>query len=217
MHNHQEILIPDGFYHVYNRTNGNDLLFRNHDNYQYFLDKFKLYIIPVAHIVCYSLLPNHFHFMIQVKEEQEILGVMNKRKANRREKDLIENDQQSIISKYISNQFSRLFNIYTQSYNKRFARHGGLFQRPFKRKKIADNDYMTKLIHYIHFNPVKAGLCNSIDEWKYSSYQAIVSDKHTMIEKSKVITQFDGLENFIYCHEQEPEITGIDPGPSPIW
>src|SRR5665811_1583330 len=46
--------------------------------------------------------------------------------------------------------FSNLFNAYSKAVNKRFLRHGALFERPFKRKKINDVEYLKQAILYIH-------------------------------------------------------------------
>ena len=81
----------------------------------------------------------------------------------------------------------------------------------FKRKKINDEKYLTKLVHYIHYNPVEAGLCSSLNEWKYSSFNALLSNhQHTMLQKEDVIGWFGDKENFIYCHRYPPKLTGIE-------
>lgn len=63
---------PDGFYYIYNHANGNENIFINDDNYQFFLQKFNLYINPVAKKIAYCQMPNHFHFLIQIKEKTSI-------------------------------------------------------------------------------------------------------------------------------------------------
>jgi REP element-mobilizing transposase RayT len=233
MNNYQEVLLPDCFYHVYNRTNGHDLLFRNNSDYIRFIQKYKKYIPPIAQTYCYCLLPNHFHYLIKMNDKQTILENMEKTKSGRklrtklgispvrvsnatksiltdqRHPDRAKNAE-TILSNYLSNQFSRLFNSYTQLYNYMHNRHGSLFQRPFKRKRIEDENYLTKLIHYIHYNPVKAGLCSNIEEWNYSSYKAIIMNKNTLIIKNEVIHLFGDHTNFMYCHKNPPDITGID-------
>jgi len=45
---HKEDFIADKFYHIYNRANGSELLFRNDENYLYFLKKYTEYITPIA-------------------------------------------------------------------------------------------------------------------------------------------------------------------------
>ena len=65
-------LLPDNYYHLYNRAVGNERLFRSEENYRYSLRKLKEHILPVAHFWTYSLMPNHFHLLVKVREEPVI-------------------------------------------------------------------------------------------------------------------------------------------------
>lgn len=58
------------FYHVYNRTNNKELLFKEHENYFFFLRKYKQYLSSYIDTYAYCLMPNHFHFLIKVKEDK---------------------------------------------------------------------------------------------------------------------------------------------------
>ena len=68
---------PNGIYHLYNRGNQKTKVFFEPRNYLFFLEKARKHIIPSADILAYCLMPNHFHFMIRVKEEAE-KNVLNK-------------------------------------------------------------------------------------------------------------------------------------------
>jgi hypothetical protein len=57
-------LEPNNKYHIFNQAVGSEKLFRNDDNYIYFLKKFGQYISPIATTFCYVLIPNHFHFWV---------------------------------------------------------------------------------------------------------------------------------------------------------
>ena len=50
MNNPREPFEPDTIYHVYNHGNGDDLIFREGDNYRFFLERFRVYITPIADI-----------------------------------------------------------------------------------------------------------------------------------------------------------------------
>lgn len=80
----------------------------------------------------------------------------------------------------------------------------------FKRKRIDSEVYLRKAIHYIHYNSVEAGLVDKVEDWKFSSYNAIVSNKPTKILKDEVVEYFDNLQNFKFCHTYPPDETGID-------
>lgn len=79
------------YYHIYNRGNNGDIIFFEDKNYTYFLSLYLKYIHPIADTFCWCLLKNHFHFLIRIKELDEIeLGTLtysknikvNKEKVN---------------------------------------------------------------------------------------------------------------------------------------
>ena len=73
MKSNTELLLPDTFYHVYNRgINGEDI-FKLEKHYTLFLNKYIECIEPIANTYAYCLLRNHFHLLIKVKSESEIL------------------------------------------------------------------------------------------------------------------------------------------------
>jgi len=65
--------LPDKIYHVYSHANGNENIFKSDENFRFFLEKYNLYIQPVARTFAYCLMPNHFHFLIQVNTEKKLL------------------------------------------------------------------------------------------------------------------------------------------------
>ena len=67
MQDYKSNLSQDCFYHIYNRANGNEKLFASDDNYIYFLKQYNYYISPIAKTFAYCLMPNHFHFLVQIK------------------------------------------------------------------------------------------------------------------------------------------------------
>ncbi len=69
-------------YHIWTHANGIENLFLNDENYFYFLEKYSLYIEPVAETFAYCLMPNHLHLMVRVKEENEVLEFVSVKKSN---------------------------------------------------------------------------------------------------------------------------------------
>lgn len=206
MENKTEILQPDKCYHIYNRANGSENLFLSDENYRFFLQKYFEYILPIAHTYCYCLMPNHFHFLIRIKSELELVAFFES--AFPKFKTLEEHSSSkklSSLEKYLSKQFSNLFSSYTQAFNKQQNRKGSLFIKNFKRKPINDNSYLLKLVHYIHFNPVKAKLCKNPQDYKHSSYSLIYQNKDTPVNKKELIEWFNDIENFIYVHTLMPQ------------
>lgn len=57
----------ESVYHIFSHVNGKELIFREELNYQFFLKQLDKYIIPIAEIYAYCLLPNHFHLLLRFK------------------------------------------------------------------------------------------------------------------------------------------------------
>jgi REP element-mobilizing transposase RayT len=134
------------FYHIYNRGINSQNIFFEDVNYLYFLQQYGKYIEKVAETFAWCLMPNHFHFLVKIKDEDEIEFMANKKpllglKTTKRViKNTHEDPSKNLDKKKYkpSNQFSHLFNSYTQSVNKKYNRHGSLFEAPFRRILIDD-------------------------------------------------------------------------------
>ncbi|PBQ31140.1 hypothetical protein CNR22_04960 [Sphingobacteriaceae bacterium] len=186
-------LEPDCYYHIYNRAVGEEALFYSPENYFYFLKKYREYLSPILETFSYCLIPNHFHFLVRIKNEEVIKKVMRK---------VYETDEVKItVNLYISKQFSNFFNGYSQAINKQQMRRGTLFTRPFKRKKIDSMEYLRNVTVYIHSNPVNHGLAKGISEWQYSSYKSILLDSNNDLNRKEVISWFEDATNFSIVHQ----------------
>lgn len=174
--------IEDFTYHVYNRSN--ELLFYNKENYSFFIQKIKKYIVPLSDILAWCLLPNHFHFLLVVKPEGTHY-VSEKHRSNTQ-----------ILSKNIGT----LLSSYTLAINKRNKRKGALFAHKTKAKalNLMDNTYPEICFNYIHQNPVLSGYVDKPEDWEYSSYNAYLHKKNDGIVKMELAAEmihFD-INNF---------------------
>jgi len=192
-------LEPELMYHIWTHANGDENLFRNEENYRYFLDKYVHYIMPIAKTFAYCLMPNHLHLMVKVREEKEVLNYLRSKK---KDQTLQGFGTLGGFSKVISRQFSHLFNSYTQAFNKKYNRKGSLFTPNFNRKLIDSEEYFARLLAYIHHNPVHHGFVSSPEEWIYSSWHAYLSDKKTNIAKQEGLSWFGSIKNFKAVHRE---------------
>lgn len=190
-----ESLLPDCYYHIYNHANGSDNIFRQEENYYYFLEKYSQYIFPIADTFAYCLMPNHFHFFIRIKSLNQLQPLQGLKTLEG-----VNEDVKQDPSKYISQQFSNLFNGYTQAYNKRFDRKGSLFIPRFKRKKVETTEYFIQLIKYIHLNPVTHGFVKDLNDWKYSSYHSFIGNKTSKVKFEEALDWFESVPHFKYLH-----------------
>lgn len=189
--------LPGEMYHVVSRATGNELLFKEQDNYRFFLRRFEKYISPVAEIYAYALLPNHFHFLIEIKPYEVLLQLCYSNK-----KLVPESKLQELLQTFVMQQFSNLLNSYSKAFNKKYNRKGSLFMDYLRRVQIADDEQFLATVFYIHKNPVHHGLCKNIQDWRWSSYNDILSDTATKIERQKITDVFEGREKFIAYHDQ---------------
>jgi len=183
------MFLPREVYHVYNRANGYENLFRQEKNFLYFLMLVKRHVSPYAEVYAWCLLDNHFHFMIETKADEK--GEY----AN------------------MSQKFSNLFNAYAKAFNKVYHRRGSLFQKQFKYKLVDSERYMMRLVLYIHKNAFKHGMVRHFKDWPFSSWFEYahfmgggtqVVDRFGLVRddaKKKVLGWFGGAEAFAGAHE----------------
>lgn len=158
------------FYHIYNRSNNKERLFKSEENYRYFLHNFKARFKDYLSVHAFCLMPTHFHFLIKV-ETNDI------------------NELRKHIGIHLSS--------YTKAINKALDRNGSLFQQYTKAKLIDNQDYLLTLISYIHQNPVRLKLVNRLDEWPYSSYLDLAGHRNgTLVDRSIVKDIFSSVEDF---------------------
>jgi putative transposase len=190
--------LPHKFYHVYNHAVGTELLFRDRQNYIYFLQKYAHYITPVAKTFSYCLMPNHFHFFIQFRTEDEVYLL-----ARERNTELAIDMADFDFHKFLMQQFSNCLNSFAKSINKRYGRRGALFLDYTKRVLVANPVYFKNLVYYIHLNPVKHGFCEYPSDWEFSSYPSLLEyHKSSKLERNHLLEWFDDRSEFISYHAQ---------------
>ncbi|OGP99623.1 MAG: hypothetical protein A2026_02525 [Deltaproteobacteria bacterium RBG_19FT_COMBO_46_12] len=154
---------PGAFYHVLNRGNNLEYLFRNERDREKFLallgkakDRFSL----VIHTYC--LMDNHYHLLLETKEP---------------------NLSQAIQWLNVS---------YATYFNRRYRRPGHLFQGRFKAILIEADEYLRPLSRYIHLNPVRAKLVPTPDLYFWSSYRALIGKTRIprLLEVDWLLTNF---------------------------
>lgn len=172
-------VLPDKYYHIYNRANNNELVFKDHDDFQFFMLKLGEVVTDKIDIFCFCLMPNHFHLIIKPKSE-----VRRKGKGS------------------INESLKSLFQFYAQYFNKKYHRKGSLFYKPFRRIEITNDSYLKYLMFYIHYNPQKKNLVKHYSDYQYSSYRFFLLNKETKLRKDIVLEWFDNdLNDFKAFHE----------------
>ena len=131
-----------GIYHVMLRGINQQQIFEDEEDYEKFFQILQeCKAVSGFKLFAYCLMGNHIHLLI--KPEQESLEQV----------------------------FKRIGGRYVYWYNVKYQRVGHLFQDRFKSEPVEDDSYFLTVIRYIHQNPVKAGICKEIGDYKYSSYR----------------------------------------------
>ncbi|RMG61053.1 MAG: hypothetical protein D6722_20200 [Bacteroidetes bacterium] len=203
----ESVLFEAGkYFHVYHHAVGSENLFREHENYRYFLQRYADYVAPVVKTYAYCLMPNHFHLLVQVGEEPDLMTHLSILSEEGRQRPKVLDEQGGIlVHDFVMLQFKHLLNGYTQAYNKRFQRKGSLFLRFLRRKEIEEMDYFFRLVFYLHHNPVRHGFCVNPGDWPHSSYRAILSEQPTQLARSDVLAWYGSREAFISSHQGEAD------------
>ncbi len=134
------IIYEGAIYHIYQRGNNKEFIFQE--------NKIKLFILKCIkeyskrfdyEILAYAIMDNHYHLLIKT----------NKSPINE-----IMFHINNSLGKYINNILDRT---------------GHAFEDRYKSKLVETDAYLIWLLRYIHRNPVKAHICNNVEEYKWSS------------------------------------------------
>ncbi|WP_430933419.1 transposase [Saccharicrinis sp. 156] len=178
------------FYHIWNRGNNRENLFYNNGNYEYFLRLYAEKLDDVLETYAFCLLPNHFHLLVRTK----LFRYHSQTAANMNP---------------VSNAFKNFFAAYSQAINIQQKRTGSLFQKPFKRLEVKTTKQLANLVHYIHINPQKHGICGDFRYYPWSSYERMLKNKPSKLKKEEVVTWFGHSDNYLRYHARDVDLDVI--------
>lgn len=204
------IFANEQFYHIYNRgVEKRNIFIDEQDHFRFIHDLFefndknivlnvnyyskKNYGGPTAidrklrellvDIICYSLMPNHYHLFLR---------------------QLVDNG----ISKFIQ----KLAGGYTCYFNQKYERNGVLFQGKFKAVSVETDVQFTHISRYIHLNPVELiepswkekGIMSwkkvkeFLESYRWSSYLDYIGKKNfpSLINKKFLSNYFDSEKEY---------------------
>jgi putative transposase len=171
------------------------LIFFRKENYQYFLKKIAVHILPYADLLAWCLMPNHFHLMIAIQKMKEPYQ--------------------------LNNSIAVMLRSYTRAINIQEKRTGALFREGTKAEfldsiesgklkkenrlqslsdrvtpshpvtgyQVCEEEYLHTCFNYIMNNPVKAGLVKQISDWEFSSFREINNLRDELAVNKKLIRE----------------------------
>lgn len=159
-------------YHVCNRGNNSQTVFFNHENYLFFLEKLRKYILPHADVLAWCLMPNHFHLMISVNRvEVDVSEQVTSDRASEFDPmtwaHRINNQGGSVThpmnsshrmsskesAKYrsLNDSIAIMLRSYTRAINKQYQKHGSLFEQHTKALCLTEPQGVSPAYFNSHF------------------------------------------------------------------
>ena len=133
----------NGIYHVMFRGHGKNEIFLENRDYEKFLEILQeIKEIKQFELYAFCLMTNHAHLVIKEAELKDVSDVMK-----------------------------RLIGKYTQWFNYKYGKSGGLMESRYKSRAVDTDEYLMHLIRYVHQNPIKAGLVENAADYTWSSYE----------------------------------------------
>ena len=164
------------FYHVIIRGVNKETIFIDDEDRKMFLRLLKKYKAELkCNVYAYCLMDNHVHILMEDKELN--IGELMK----------------------------NMTCVYAGEFNKKYKRVGHLFQDRFKSQNVENQNYLLRLIRYIHRNPEKAGICKT-EEYKWSSYNEVIYGSK-IIDRDFILSMYND-NKFYAINEFKNQMAG---------
>ena len=148
------------FHHIICRGIERKRVFRDDADRNNFISRLGV-VLQQTSTSCFAwvLLPNHFHMLFQT-------GAVP-----------------------ISTVMSRLLTGYAGDFNRRYNRHGHLFQNRYKSILCQEEPYFLELVRYIHLNPIRSGI---LKNFRYCGHARLLGAKgHSWQKVTDILLRFD--------------------------
>ncbi|MGE5417707.1 MAG: transposase [Acidobacteriota bacterium] len=184
----QRELSATGVYHVMIRGNERKDIFLDDDDRQRFLQT----LVDKKNkdkfsIYAYCLMSNHAHLLVRDTLEEPIALIMKKINGS-----------------------------YAYYFNKKYRRIGHVFHDRFKSETVENDKYLLTVTRYIHHNPLKAGIVDNLEAYRWSSYHDYISKRSSdFVDRELILGMFsDGRGISLVCFKefmkQESSFSGLE-------
>ena len=140
--------VPGAIYHITNRGNHQEIIFRENIDYIVYLgilkETLKFYQDDNYKLISYCLMSNHVHLLLKTGTKEP-----------------------SFFMRRINSMYARYF-------NSKYQCIGHLFQGRYFSNLINNVIELLEVSRYIHLNPVRAKMVDSPEKYMWSSYNKIV-------------------------------------------
>jgi len=168
MPRHGRLHIEGGYYHVMGRGLERRHIFSSNDDKLDFLERLGVALVQTdSECLAFAVMSNHYHLLIRVS------------------------------SAPLSRLMSKLLSGYATHYNHRNKRSGYVFQNRFKSILCDADNYLLELIRYIHLNPLKANMIETLvqlDRYRWTSHAGIMGSQPQSWFNQKAVLRLFGQQ-----------------------
>lgn len=162
MSNRERGNFEGAIHHVWQRGNNKDYIFQDSIAKKFFINQLKEYNKKLDYnILAYVIMDNHYHLLIQTFKDPIGEIMFN-----------INNVTGKFIRDYLN-------------------RNGHVFQGRYNSKLVQTNEYFLWLIRYIHRNPVRAKICDKVQDYSWSSHRFYLKGYSNFINVNFPLSVFD--------------------------
>jgi putative transposase len=195
-------LVNNCYYHIYNRGSNKQPIFLTPSDFKQAINTFAYYSISdpplryshfkevnakekeqilqiknikLANILCYCLMPNHFHILLRQNSNDGIQKMLRKFQIS-----------------------------YTKYFNTKYNRIGPILQGPFKAVRIEDDYQLIHVSRYIHLNSYSSFIVKNvkgIDNYKWSSWSEYNYKIKKICDTKEILSHFKnrkGYRRFVF-------------------
>jgi REP element-mobilizing transposase RayT len=164
--------------HVYNRGVNKEEIFKDDEDYLFYLKRLRKYKEKSKiDLICYSLIPNHYHYILEQLSGSPIVDFMRS-----------------------------VHTSYGQYFNKKYKRVGPLFQDRFKQIVLEDNEKFIYLSAYINANAKIHRIIEKAEDYNWSSYKDYLGLRNgTLCNKDRILSQFKNVSDYKNFVEENSE------------
>lgn len=157
--------IPGGIYHTIGRGLESRNIFDSSEDKRDFLHRLETNLGQFrAQCLAWVLMSNHYHLLIRVSDIP------------------------------LSKLMAPVLTGFAGNYNRRKERNGYVFQNRFQSILCGEESYFLELVRYIHLNPLRAGILNSIEEldkYAWTGHAAMMGVYHCdFLSTDEVLNHF---------------------------
>ena len=153
--NYRRVFVPNGYVHI---------IITSYERKPVFIDNIEILRTAFRNvqnlykfeIIAICIMPEHIHLILHPENIDNYPKII------------------SSIKHYFSRNVGQVCPTYDLKIGYKNKREKGIFQRRYWEHTIKDEEELNNQIDYIHYNPVKHALVNSVKDWQYSSFHKFV-------------------------------------------